>query len=398
VSFKFWFEEIEASLTGKFDRNLDLAVLLVNLKQSTLSSEIFKESLPLTQLLSASDVRTGSTLYPIGHPSGIDWYLPTRPTTVYDIDGERILLDFACDPGFSGGGAFNERWELVGMVRASNPPLCEAIAFDRIQDMLEKWRFRVSLNSGQSKPTAGQERHDSVSGINFVWVLEGCFQMGSPKGETSRGPDEGPLHEICLDGFWMGKYEVTQAQWQGMMGDNPSSFQGESRPVEKVSWNDVQEFLQKLNQQKEIYRLPTEAEWEYAARAGTTTPFSFGNTISTDLANYDGNYSYGSGAKGVYREQTTEVGSFPPNAWGLYDMHGNVWEWCQDWYESEYYATSPKNNPQGSSSGDYRGLRGGSWNDVPDNCRSASRIRFNPGSRGYLVGFRVVVAAFAWTQ
>ncbi|MCP4357867.1 MAG: formylglycine-generating enzyme family protein [Chloroflexi bacterium] len=248
-------------------------------------------------------------------------------------------------------------------------------------------------------PAAGQERHDPVSGIDFVWVPEGCFRMGSPDSEAGRYSDEGPVHEVCVDGFWMGKYEVTQAQWEKVMGSNSSRFKGNSRPVERMSWNDVQKFLKTLNGKagKEIYRLPTEAEWEYAVRAGTTTPFYFGATISTDVANYDGNYTYGSGVKGVYREQTTEVGSFPPNDWGLYDMHGNVWEWCQDWYDSEYYSKSPKKNPQGPSSGEYRVLRGGSWVGNPAYCRSAIRNRIIPDLTNYNLGFRVVVGVVAWT-
>jgi formylglycine-generating enzyme required for sulfatase activity len=134
----------------------------------------------------------------------------------------------------------------------------------------------------------------------------------------------------------MKKFEVTQEQYQQIMGSNPSNFKGAKRPVEKVSWNDAVEFCKKLSQKtRHKYRLPSEAEWEYACRAGTTTPFHFGETITTELTNYDGDYTYASGLKGKYRKQTTEVGTFPPNAFGLYDMHGNVWEWCQDtWHDS----------------------------------------------------------------
>ncbi len=243
-------------------------------------------------------------------------------------------------------------------------------------------------------PVAGQERHDPFSGIDFVWVPEGCFQMGSPDSEAKRDSDEGQVHEVCVDGFWMGKYEVTQAQWEKVMGSNPSLFKGDSRPVERVSWNGAQDFLKGLNGKvgKEMYRLPTEAEWEYAARAGTTTPFSFGNTISTDVANYRGNSTYGSGVKGIYREHTTEVGSFPPNGWGLYDMHGNVVEWCQDWFDETYYAKSPSKNPQGPLSGVSRVLRGGSWTSDPSYCRSANRSGGYPKGRYNYYGFRVVVS------
>ncbi len=169
------------------------------------------------------------------------------------------------------------------------------------------------------------------------------------------------------------------------MGKNPSNFQGETRPVEQVSWNDVQEFLRKLNQQaeKEIYRLPTEAEWEYAARAGTETMFSFG-----DDAERLGDYAWYSGNSG---SETHPVRGRTPNAWGLYDMHGNVWEWCQDWYDSEYYAKSPRDNPQGPFSGSSRVLRGGSWDGYTDDCRSALRVGLDPGFRDTDGGFRVVI-------
>ena len=159
--------------------------------------------------------------------------------------------------------------------------------------------------------------------------------MGSPEGGRKRKSDNETQHKVTLTkGFYMGVHAVTQEQWQAVMGNNPSKFKGEKNlPVEQVSWDDCQEFIKKLREKdKKLYRLPTEAEWEYSCRAGTTTPFHFGETISTDQANYNGNFTYGNGKKGKYREKTTPVGSFPANAWGLHDMHGNVWQWCQDWY------------------------------------------------------------------
>ena len=195
----------------------------------------------------------------------------------------------------------------------------------------------------------------------------------------------------------MGKYPVTQAEWQNIMENNPSRFHGERRPVECVSWNDAQEFLQKLNatvgtgsEPAPTFRLPSEAEWEYACRAGTTTPFSFGETISTDQANYNGNHVYGTGKQGIYRQQTTDVGSFPPNAFGLCDMHGNVREWCQDSYAS-YHETPPDDSTYNASD-DKRAkvLRGGSWYNRPSHVRSANRCRLQPDDRGVNIGFRIV--------
>jgi formylglycine-generating enzyme required for sulfatase activity len=149
--------------------------------------------------------------------------------------------------------------------------------------------------------------------------------------------DEGPQHRVTIQSFWMGKYPITQRQWQAVMGENPSYFKGDNRPVENVSWEDVVAFCQRLSEKTgKTYRLPSEAEWEYACRAGTTTPFYFGETITTDLVNYHGEYPYAAAPEGVYREETTEVGIFPPNAFGLYDMHGNVWEWCADPWHDNY--------------------------------------------------------------
>ncbi len=159
-------------------------------------------------------------------------------------------------------------------------------------------------------------------------------------------------------------------------------------PVESVSWNDCQEFIRKLQEMDmKPYRLPTEAEWEYACRAGTTTPFHFGETISTDQANYDGDFVYGDGKKGPRRQRTTPVGAFPANAFGLHDMHGNVYQWCQDWYGD--YPPRDVTDPKGPEKGLARVLRGGSWKSNPLSCRSAERLRYEPGARFHLYGFRV---------
>ena len=248
-----------------------------------------------------------------------------------------------------------------------------------------------AVSSGQSAAPSG--RTYIVPSINYkmVYIPPGTFMMGSPSNEPKRDSDE-RQHKVTLTkGFYMGATEVTQGQWKNIIGNNPSSFKGDSLPVEKVSWNDCQEFIRKLNRQEgtDKYRLPTEAEWEYACRAGTTTPFFTGNCISTDQANYDGDHPMPGCSKGRYRKKTLNVASFSPNAWGLYDMHGNVWEWCQDWYEKRY----PSGNitdTEGPSSGLARVLRGGSWSGGARVLRSADRLRNGPDFRYDHIGFRVV--------
>jgi eukaryotic-like serine/threonine-protein kinase len=230
--------------------------------------------------------------------------------------------------------------------------------------------------------------------LEMVAIPGGTFTMGSPETEKERFDREEPQHSVTVPAFFMAKYPVTQAQWQAVMGNNPAYFKGANRPVEKVSWNEAVEFCQKLSQMTgKNYRLPSEAEWEYACRAGTTTLFYFGETITTDLANYDGNGTYGNGPKGVYRQQTTDVGSFPPNAFGLYDMHGNVWEWCQDvWHEN--YNGAPTDGSAWESGGNssYKLWRGGYWGNHPRDCRSAYRVFDSPGLRNFNIGFRIVVS------
>jgi formylglycine-generating enzyme required for sulfatase activity len=233
--------------------------------------------------------------------------------------------------------------------------------------------------------------------LEMVRIPAGQFLMGSPESEEDRRDSEGPQHRVSVPEFWLGKYPVTQVHYQAVMGKNPSHFSqnGANRPVEQVSWYDAMAFCEKLSQQTgRTYRLPSEAEWEYACRAGTTTPFYFGPTITTDLANYDGNYTYGNGPKGVYREKTTDVGSFAPNDFGLYDMHGNVYEWCADHWHGNY-AGAPTDGSawlSGDESAN-RVRRGGSWGYFPWYCRSAYRNSFVPDYRNYLIGFRVCCSA-----
>jgi formylglycine-generating enzyme required for sulfatase activity len=242
--------------------------------------------------------------------------------------------------------------------------------------------------------------------LEMVYIPSGTFLMGAPESEEKSRDDEQPQHQVSVPAFFLGKYPVTQAQWRAVanlpkckrdLKPNPSGFSGDNRPVEKISWYDVVEFCQRLSQHTgRDYRLPSEAEWEYACRAGTQTPFYFGETITTDLANYDGNVVYGWGKKGEYRKQTTDVGSFPANGFGLFDMHGNVWEWCADgWHDN--YKGAPTD---GSAWIDLKNrtktpklLRGGSWNFFPHNCRSAFRVRRRPDFTGLNLGFRVACAS-----
>ena len=233
--------------------------------------------------------------------------------------------------------------------------------------------------------------------LEMVEIPGGTFIMGSPESEAGRYSNESPQHQVIVPSFFLGKYPLTQAQYQAIMGVNPSSFQGNNRPVESVSWDDAVTFCEKLSQKtQKNYKLPSEAEWEYACRAGTTTPFYFGESITTDLVNYDGNYTYGSAPKGQYRQQTTDVGSFPPNAFGLYDMHGNVWEWCQDDYINSYN-NAPTDGSALTGRSSIKLLRGGSWDSYPEACRSACRGNTNLDNDYYLFGFRVVCSGAART-
>ena len=248
----------------------------------------------------------------------------------------------------------------------------------------------VSVSIENSAASSTDEKPKNAVVMAFVRIPAGSFMMGSPAGEKDRNANE-THHRVTISrDFYMGKYQVTQAQWKSLMGTNPSKFQNcDNCPVENVSWDDAQEFIKKLNAKGQgTYRLPTEAEWEYAARAGTTTAFAFGDSFSSEQANFDGNYPCGGAAKGKYLKKTTPVGSYRANGWGLYDMHGNVWEWCQDWFDD--YPKGDVTDPTGPATGTKRVVRGGSWSRSGRILRCASRSNGLPLTRSNGLGFRLV--------
>ncbi|MBI2264595.1 MAG: formylglycine-generating enzyme family protein [Armatimonadetes bacterium] len=240
--------------------------------------------------------------------------------------------------------------------------------------------------------------------LEMALIPGGAFQMGSPKTEAERNGNEGPQHSVLVSPFFLGKFEVTQAQWLAVAAlpqvnrplvSDPSRFKGADRPVENVTWYEAIEFCQRLSAKiGRVFRLPSEAEWEFACRAGAATPYHFGQTVRADLENYNGNKPYGKAPPGKNREQTTPVGSFhAANPYGLYDVHGNVAEWCTDPYHKNYRSAPHDGKPWDVGGDDrYRIVRGGAWNSKAKDSRSARRNGFVPGSRYDFVGFRVAVS------
>ena len=222
-------------------------------------------------------------------------------------------------------------------------------------------------------------------GMELVLIPAGTFRMGGDKKLERAEDHETPRHVVKISSaFFMGKYEVTQAQWSEIMNNNPSEFKDGTRPMERVSWNDAQAFIQKLNIKEgtNTYRLPTEAEWEYAARAGSESSYGFGGDV--DILSQYAWYNKNSAG------ETHPAGQLKPNAWGLFDMHGNVHEWCQDWFDRKYYTQSPSNDPSGPSSGLAKALRGGDWGSEDWYCRCASRSLSSPDRRSNRLGFRLI--------
>jgi len=275
----------------------------------------------------------------------------------------------------------------------------------------------TSDSSGTQASTTPQSK--TLQGVKLLLIRGGTFTMGSPASEPSRYNNE-TQHSVTLNSFYLSEKAITNEQYCRFLnavgvysngqfnvsgygtqtlieshewgvqysGGSWSPAQGKDNyPVVMVSWYGAKAYCDWAGG-----RLPTEAEWEYACRAGTTTPFNTGRNLTTSQANYNGNYPYDGNAQGTYLARTQPVGSYAPNAWGLYDMHGNVWEWCADWYGSDYYSNSPQNNPQGPSTGSYRVLRGGSWSNYAQNCRSANRYNYGPYYRLNYYGFRLALS------
>jgi len=292
------------------------------------------------------------------------------------------------------------------------PPLCSPPVISTFEFEVVK----VDAKGREVNPCCKQAQHfiDSLGGaveLEMVSIPGGKFTMGAPQEELESREDERPRHLVTVKPFFMGKYPITQAQWRAIaslpkikhdLDPDPSSFKGDNRPVERVSWYDAEEFCDRLSKEtKRVYRLPSEAEWEYACRAQTTTPFHFGATITTELANYCGQDkntkacfykgTYRNEPQGIYRQETSEVDIFSANTFGLHDMHGNVWEWCADYYHNNYQE-APSDGSMWLINGNEEGriLRGGSWNSPPHICRSASRFLGNPSSSNKNIGFRVV--------
>ncbi|MGL6225553.1 MAG: formylglycine-generating enzyme family protein [Thermoguttaceae bacterium] len=229
--------------------------------------------------------------------------------------------------------------------------------------------------------TAGEQKVLTIKEIEYAfrWCPPGTFEMGSPRSETDRDENESQHQVTLTKGFWMLETEVTQGMWESEMDNNPSNIKGIKLPVEQVSWDDAQDYIKKLNAlgvapRGYKFSLPTEAQWEYACRAGTTTQFHFGDQLKEKQVNFGSS-------------QTTVVGSYPANAWGLYDMHGNVFEWCSDWYGD--YPSSSVTDPVGPSTGSLCVHRGGSWYGSVESCRSARRLRYAPSNRSSCLGLRL---------
>jgi len=255
----------------------------------------------------------------------------------------------------------------------------EIIKFEVIK--VKKSGRRIKKEKAQAEYFA-EDLGNNLS-LDLVLIPGGSFTMGSPKEHLKSYKFERPQHEVTIKQFCMGKYQVTQAQWQALMGYNPSDFKDSlQNPVEGVSWEDAVEFCEKLSEKTgKQYRLPSEAEWEYACRAETSTPFHFGETITGKLANYRASETY------------AEAGSFSSNAFGLYDMHGNVWEWCEDDWHDNYEGAPSDGRAWLSRKSTMKVMRGGSWCSPPHRCRSASRLGGDRGSRSFDIGFRVVCVA-----
>lgn len=364
----------------------------------------------------------------VGRPGGSQW---RRRLSDQGMSTELIELLESCfedDPSYrpADGAVLAEKLHKM-MEEKAAPPVKRTSVLDSLLGSSSTAKSEaVTLEEpAPSTPRARQRRADvwqlfddlekkgpelaklltNSLGIKFALIPAGTFWMGTPEKEEGCRENEIPRREVSLTrSFYMALTPVTQKQFFQVMGQNPARFHPDNggsldNPVESVTWEQAEEFCRKLSerpeesQAKRHFRLPTEAEWEYACRAGTSTPFCFGESLSSTQANFDGNFPYGHGAKDRNLQKTSRVGQFPANNFGLHDMHGNVWEWCADWLESLYYQWGPKRDPKGPSTGKYKVLRGGSWKNHAITCRSGYRNALNPRLKDSATGFRVVFDA-----
>lgn len=273
-------------------------------------------------------------------------------------DRENCLVDFTVD-----------EWKKLSIQ--------EQARYSRAYQEWYAWKYRLPVEKKLDR---------CGTSFNMVLIVPGRFWMGSPSQEIGRDPDEKQWCVTISRPFYLGKSEVTQQQWQAVIKSDPSNFKGETElPVEQVSWQECDNFCKKIE-----LKLPTEAQWEYACRAGTTTPFNLGQNITPTQVNYDGNCPYAQAAKGENRNKTVGVASLPnANPWGIYDCHGNVWEWCTDWYGN--YPSGVQTDPIGPENGTKRIVRGGSWYRDAGNCRCANRWQFDSTETQSSIGLRVML-------
>ncbi|NUN64037.1 SUMF1/EgtB/PvdO family nonheme iron enzyme [Pseudanabaena biceps] len=335
-----------------------------------------------------------SDLYSLG-VTCIHLLTQASPFDLIDLDHNWVWRDY-----LNGNTVSNDLGKILDKLIAIAPSKRYQSADEVIRDLNPQNAIAIINNiieSPQSNiiSTPKSIHEDLGDGIvlEMTSIPAGELIMGSPEYEESHESTESPQHRVKIAPFFMGTFLITQAQFRAIMNASPSYMIGDDHPVECVSWNAVVEFCTLLSQKTgRNYRLPSEAEWEYACRAGTNTSFHFGNAINTDLANYDGRYVYRAGTRGEYRQTTTPVGTFPPNAFGLYDMHGNVWEWCQDFWHDDYLGAPTDGSAwERGRSSIYRVLRGGSWYGYPWYCRSAARGRGKQGDWKLYYGFRVAL-------
>ncbi|MBD2449557.1 SUMF1/EgtB/PvdO family nonheme iron enzyme [Nostoc sp. FACHB-152] len=405
--YRVWYDEFSLTVGDSLSSSIDKGLKESRFGIIVISSDFIKKSWTQRELqgLVQKELQSGKTILPIWHKVSYQQVLDFSPTLA-----DKLAANTS--KGIP---------QVVNEIVAALSKAGVVISQPQENTFLKEFEFEtVKFQSGTKKFTRTSQARYFLEDLGFGVKLEmveipgGTFLMGAFESEAESRDNERPTHHVTVPTFFMGKYAVTQEQWARVVAScpkinrdldpTPSRFKGDDHlPVERVSWYEAVEFCHRLSQKTgRNYRLPSEAEWEYACRAGTTTPFHFGETITTEVANYDGNYIYGAAPKGKYRKQTTSVGSFPPNYLGLYDMHGNVWEWCLDDWHANYEAAPTDGSPWFNDNDNIfqksgnAVLRGGSWIYYPRYCRSAFRFNYVRAGRVNFddpFGYRVVCAA-----